>query len=102
MARFLLELASSSGQADSGQLDRLAEIAYDIDELENLTLALNDDGSVDVTFEIVAPSAREAGDRGVALIARALHVARNDNAAGDEAIERYTVAPSADREPALA
>src|SRR5688572_700464 len=93
MDRFLLEITSQPGHADSDLLDNLAERADEVAELENLTLGLNEDGSFTGSFEMEAASAREAADRGFTLLVNALHDAE-PNGCGDETLERLHVGPS--------
>jgi hypothetical protein len=99
MREFTLEIETVEGIADSDFLDRLAEIVYDIEELMGPALALNVDGSLGASVTILAGSAPEAAQRGVALFvesvmqARPLRTLTTDGDEGGAAVARLSVAP---------
>ena len=99
MREFTLEIETVEGIADSDFLDRLAEIVYDIEELMGPALALNADGSIGASVTILAGSAPEAAQRGVALFvesvmqARPLRTLTTDGDEGGAAVARLSVAP---------
>ena len=69
---YSLQITTVAGFADSDFLERLADRAYPIGELVNLHMGLNDDGSIEASFEITAPGAIEAAGRGVELFSSAV------------------------------
>jgi hypothetical protein len=54
VTRYALEFTTVSGIADSDYVDRLADVVYELDELIDPILALNDDGSISASFEVEA------------------------------------------------
>jgi hypothetical protein len=102
MPEFTLEIETVNGVADSDYLDRLAETVYDLDELVAPMLSLNANGSVGASFSILAGSAPEAAQRGVALFAEALTRARPlrvlvaEGDQGEAAIGSLSVEPTAE------
>lgn len=116
MNHYTLELNTVHEIADSDFLDRLADLVYDIDELISPVLALNDDGSVTASFEIVGADPLAASQGAIAKFLDAVTAAEPLRSpteaevshglgevaqAAATALEGFAVAPAADREPAL-
>jgi hypothetical protein len=102
MPEFTFEIETVEGIADSDDLDRLAEVIYDVEGLVDPLLGLNATGSISASFSIRAETAPEAAQRGVALFAEALKCARPrwtraaDGDQGEAAIGSLSVEPAAE------
>jgi hypothetical protein len=59
---YTLELTTIEGMADSDYLDRLADLVYDLPDLIDPLLALNDDGSVSASFCVVGHDPFQAAE----------------------------------------
>lgn len=67
MERFTIGWTTIPDVADSDFLDRLADIVYDIDELSNQVLFLDDDGAVTARVDIDATDALAAIEKAATL-----------------------------------
>ena len=109
MTEYVIELQTIHGIADSDYLDRLAELVYELPELIDPLLGLNDDGSLDVSFVVSGTDVREAALAGLdafgmaVVEARPLRVPSEDETAhGIAAVEGFAIHKSADREKVYA
>ena len=91
MNTYALEIVTVPGFADPVFLDRLSDIAYAVDELVNLHMGLNDDGSLSVFFDVEAAWSLAAAELGVRLFTGALANARPVGVEGAQAIARFEV-----------
>jgi hypothetical protein len=62
---FAVELETVPGVADSDFLDRLAELVYEIAELQDPLLGLNPDGSIHASFVVPGATSLEAVKTGL-------------------------------------
>ena len=103
MTEYALEIRTVEGIADSAFLDRLADLVYDLPNLIDPLLALNDDGSVSASVGVVEPNALEAARHAVAVFAQAVVEAgplrTPDQGGADDGtatVGRFAVAPADD------
>jgi hypothetical protein len=68
---FALELETISAMADSDFLDRLADLVYEIDDLSDVVMGLNPDGSIRASFVVKAATSLEAAQDGLDKFMRA-------------------------------
>lgn len=105
--QYTLEIRTIGGIADPGYLDRLAEIVYDVPDVIDPLLGLNDDGSVSASFCVVGSDPLAAAHDAVAAFVRACAAAgplREGalGAADTATVERFAVERVDDREHVLA
>jgi hypothetical protein len=114
---YTLEINTIHGIADSDVLDRLAERVYELDDLIDPTLGLNDDGSITASFDVVGMDPLIASQRAVRAFLDAVGESQplrlptgveESHGIGEaaqgaaSALEGFAIAPTADREAALA
>lgn len=61
MEQFALRLETVPGAVDSDLLDRLADIVYEIPELQDVVMALSADGSLSASFVVAGDDPVQAG-----------------------------------------
>jgi hypothetical protein len=71
MQQFTIGYLTIPGVADSTFLDQLAEIVYEIEELGDPILSLNDDGSITASFDVRAADPLEAVETAARLFVEA-------------------------------
>ena len=93
---------TAPASADAAFLDRLADIAFEIDGLRNLQMGLNPDASITAMFDLDAADPLSAADRGVQLFADAVELAKLLPHAGGSTVESFSVSSLTGRDLATA
>ncbi len=88
MKHFEFGIDTIGGVADSDVLDRLAALMYEIDELIDPTLALNENGSISASFIVAASDALTASRIAADRFSDALVAAEPLRAPTQEEIDR--------------
>jgi hypothetical protein len=98
---YTVEISTTPGIADSDFLDRLAERVYDLEELVDPALGLNEDGSISASFDVAGADPLVASQVAVQKFVDAIAAAEPLTPA-DTALVGFAVTPAADREAAVA
>lgn len=102
MNNYTVEVNTIHDIADAALVDRLAELVYDLPDLVDPTLALNDDGSVTATFDVAGADPLIASQRAVQQFVEALAAAepleKEVAAASARAVDSFAVTHAGDRE----
>ena len=96
MNEYELALTTIPGIADSGYLDRLAEVIYDVPALIDPMIGLNDDGSISASFELTSDDPVAGAQHVVAAFVEA---AARVGSIPASAIQSLTIALVTDRHP---
>jgi hypothetical protein len=99
---YAIEIVTVPGSADSAFLDRLADVAFEIDGLRNLHMGLNPDASVTAMFDLDADDPLTAAERGVRLFAAAVEKAQPLAHGAASTVGRFSVSSLAGHDLAIA